>query len=392
MMTLFNKTNYWKIILMILGAGILVTTILYSNFLATKLKENEEKNVSIYIKAIDEINKPDTLCDVTFATEVQISFPLPVIVEDETGLLVGINFSEDDNNDQKFLNKRRDEFLKSGREPLVGTGGYAKYIYYFNSQLLDYIRLFPFVQGLLVSLYIALGYILFSSSRRAEQNRVWAGMAKETAHQLGTPISAIIGWIEYLRDHFKDDPGQLDVVNELNKDVERLELVADRFSKIGSEPVLQETNIYDELVEVKEYLQRRSPRKVVFEFFRPESDIFAMVNKHLFAWVIENLVRNSLDAMDGKGRIWCQIYKQNNYVYIELSDTGHGIPSGKFKSIFNPGYSTKKRGWGLGLSLAKRIVEEYHKGKIFVKSSKPNEETTFCIVLPLTVAFHQPKT
>ena len=127
---------------------------------------------------------------------------------------MGINFSEDDNNDQKFLNKRRDEFLKSGREPLVGTGGYAKYIYYFNSQLLDYIRLFPFVQGLLVSLYIALGYILFSSSRRAEQNRVWAGMAKETAHQLGTPISAIIGWIEYLRDHFKDDPGQLDVVNE----------------------------------------------------------------------------------------------------------------------------------------------------------------------------------
>ncbi|MEY3422340.1 MAG: hypothetical protein RIR48_2647, partial [Bacteroidota bacterium] len=245
---------------------------------------------------------------------------------------------------------------------------------------------------LLVSLYIALGYFLFSSSRRAEQNRVWAGMAKETAHQLGTPISAIIGWIEYLRDNYKDDPGKLEVVNELNKDVERLELVADRFSKIGSEPVLQEANIYDELVEVKEYLQRRAPRKIVFEFFRPEIAIFAMINKHLFAWVIENLVRNSLDAMDGKGRIWCQIYKQNNYVYIELSDTGHGIPSGKFKSIFNPGYSTKKRGWGLGLSLAKRIVEEYHKGKIFVKSSKPNEETTFCIVLPLTVAFHQPKT
>jgi signal transduction histidine kinase len=158
--------------------------------------------------------------------------------------------------------KKKDEFLSFGSgTTLNGPGGYAKYIYYFNSPLLDYIRLFPLVQGLLVSLYIALGYFLFSSSRRAEQNRVWAGMAKETAHQLGTPISAIIGWIEYLRDHFKDDPGQLEVVNELNKDVERLELVADRFSKIGSEPVLQQANIYEELEEVKEYLQRRAPRK-----------------------------------------------------------------------------------------------------------------------------------
>jgi hypothetical protein len=391
-MALFNKTNYWKIILMILGAGILVATILYSNFLAMKLRENEEKNINLYIKALTELATTNNFGDdVTLASEVQASFPLPVISEDETGLLEGMNFDDDENQNQKFLNKKKEEFLASDKQPLNGPGGYAKYIYYFNSPLLDYIRLFPLVQGLLVSLYIALGYFLFSSSRRAEQNRVWAGMAKETAHQLGTPISAIIGWIEYLRDHFKDDPGQLDVVNELNKDVERLELVADRFSKIGSEPVLQQANIYEELEEVKEYLQRRSPRKVVFEFFRPESDIFAMINKHLFAWVIENLVRNSLDAMDGKGRIWCKIYKQNNYVYIELSDTGHGIPSGKFKSIFNPGYSTKKRGWGLGLSLAKRIVEEYHKGKIFVKSSKPNEETSFCIVLPLTVAFHQPK-
>jgi signal transduction histidine kinase len=383
-MILFNKSNYWKIILMILGAGILVATILYSNFLAMKLRENEEKNINIYIDAISELSKQDTIgCDVTFATEVQNSFPLPVIWEDETGLLEGFNFKENENSDQKFLNLKKDEFLKSGREPLNGPGGYAAFIYCFNSNLLGYIRLFPLVQGLLVSLYIALGYFLFSSSRRAEQNRVWAGMAKETAHQLGTPISAIIGWIEYLRDNYKDDPGQLEVVNELNKDVERLELVADRFSKIGSEPVLQEANIYDELVEVKEYLQRRAPRKIVFEFFRPEIDIFAMINKHLFAWVIENLIRNSLDAMDGKGTISCKVFKQNNYVCIELSDTGHGIPSHKFKSVFRPGYSTKKRGWGLGLSLAKRIIEEYHKGKIYVKSSKPNEETTFAIILPL---------
>lgn len=372
-----------------LGAAILVATILYSNYLAEKLRYNEEKNINIYIGAIYELIKPDSLgCDFTFASEIQNSFPLPVITEDEMGLLEGVNFNKRENGDQKFLNKQKDEFLASGKQPIIGPGGYAKYIYYFNSPLLNYIKLFPLVQGLLVGLYIALGYFLFSSSKRAEQNRVWAGMAKETAHQLGTPISAIIGWIEYLRDSLQDDPAHLEVLNELNKDVDRLELVADRFSKIGSEPVLQDADIFGELTEVKEYLQRRSPRKVSFHFVEPEGEIRAMINKHLFAWVIENLVRNSLDAMDGKGIISCKIYKQNNYVCIDLSDTGHGIPSGKFKSIFYPGYSTKKRGWGLGLSLAKRIIEEYHKGKIFVKSSKPDEETIFSIVLPLTASQH----
>jgi signal transduction histidine kinase len=240
------------------------------------------------------------------------------------------------------------------------------------------------VQGLLVGLYIALGYFLFSSSRRAEQNRVWAGMAKETAHQLGTPISAILGWIEYLKEAYADQREHLDVLNELTKDVDRLELVADRFSKIGSDPVLQQANIYNELTEVKEYLQRRSPRKVSFDFRPPGIEITAMINKHLFAWVIENLIRNSLDAMDGKGLISCKLYKQNNYVCIDISDTGQGIPANKFKSVFKPGYSTKKRGWGLGLSLAKRIIEDYHKGKIYVKASKPFEETTFAIILPIS--------
>jgi signal transduction histidine kinase len=228
-----------------------------------------------------------------------------------------------------------------------------------------------------------LGYFLFNSSRKAEQNRVWAGMAKETAHQLGTPISAIIGWIEYLRDRFSDNEEQMEVLRELNKDVERLELVADRFSKIGSEPVLQEADIYEELLEVRDYLQRRASRKVKFEFQAPDSPIYAKINKHLFAWVIENLIRNSLDAMDGRGTIRCRMYRQHNDVCIDLSDTGHGIPANKFKSVFKPGYSTKKRGWGLGLSLAKRIIEEYHKGKIFVKSSRPQEETIFSITLPI---------
>lgn len=392
MSILFNKSRYWKVVLMIMGAAILLFTILYSNFLATNLRKNEEKNIFLYTEAIQRLflevdNGGEQECQenfTAFLVMVRDSFPLPVVYEDATGGLEGFNFDDKSlNSDAAFLFDKRKEFLSEGKTPIITKSEYATKIYCFNSPILRYIKLFPLVQGLLVGLYIALGYFLFSSSRKAEQNRVWAGMAKETAHQLGTPISAILGWIEILKESFEGKPDDLDILKELTKDVDRLELVADRFSKIGSEPVLQEANIFEELSEVKDYLQRRAPRKVSFDFVRPSEDVFAAINKHLFAWVIENLVRNSLDAMDGKGTISCSVYRQNNYVYIDISDTGHGIPGNKFKSVFKPGYSTKKRGWGLGLSLSKRIIEEYHKGKIYVKSSKPNEETTFGIVLPI---------
>ncbi len=386
-MSLFTSNNYWKIVLMVLGAAILTSTIIYSNFLAEKLKLNEKKNILLYTKAVKglvQISNQEIYDEtyLEFLNTVIDSFPLPVIYEDENGVLEGQNFSDKVNDDQAFLKSKKEEFLESGEIPISGVG-YAKFIYCFNSPLLTYIKLFPIIQGLLVGLYIAFGYFIFNSSRKAEQNRVWAGMAKETAHQLGTPISAILGWVEYLKDSYTDQPDKMEVLNELTKDVDRLELVADRFSKIGSEPILQSANIFTELIEVKEYLQRRAPKKVIFDFYPPEKEIHVNINKHLFAWVIENLIRNSLDAMDGRGRISCKVYKNNNYVYIELTDSGHGIPTNKFKAVFKPGFSTKKRGWGLGLSLSKRIIEEYHKGKIYVKSSKPNEETTFCILLPL---------
>lgn len=379
---LYQKSNIWKLVLMIMGAGILLFTILYSNFLAKNLKQKEEKHVFLFKEALYEIIKAPLDQDVTFYHTIIDSFPLPVIYEDEAGILEARNFSESENDDINFLEAQKQVFLESGQKPIEDSG-YAKYIYWFNSPMLKYIQMFPYVQGLLVGLYIGLGYFLFSSSRKAEQNRVWAGMAKETAHQLGTPISAIIGWIEILKDNYADKPDDLEILNELKKDIDRLELVADRFSKIGSEPVLKEVDIYHELLEVKEYLQRRSPKRVSFNFVAPKDVVTVHLNQHLFAWVIENLIRNSLDAMDGKGNVGCVVFKKENQVFIELSDTGHGIPSTKFKSVFKPGYSTKKRGWGLGLSLAKRIIEEYHKGKIFVKSSKPNEETIFVIILPI---------
>lgn len=379
-----NKTRYWKVALMVLGALILAFTLVYSNFLATSLRKNEEKNIFLFKQALTEFISQNVNVEsqpnINLLNTIIDSFPLPVIFEDEEGFLDGQNFPAEQVASSKFLQGKKEEFLKSGQKPIEGIG-YSKYIYTFNSPLLRYIQLFPIVQGLLVGLYIALGYFLFNASRKSEQNRVWAGMAKETAHQLGTPISAILGWIEYLKDVFVAKPDEMDVLEELTKDVNRLELVADRFSKIGSEPVLENADIYKELLEVKDYLERRSPKKVIYQFIEPKELVFAKINKHLFAWVIENLIRNSLDALDGKGKIICQLTSSDNQVIIDLSDNGHGIASNKFKSVFKPGYSTKKRGWGLGLSLAKRIIEGYHKGKIFVKSSKPYDETVFRIIL-----------
>jgi signal transduction histidine kinase len=396
-MDLYKQNSFFKTILLITGTIILVITLVYSNYLANKLKENEEKNIYIFKEALKEMssiqesmflaesgNDPgqqfDLNRDITLLDTIIRSFPLPIIFEDENGLLEGQNFPESKNEDQKFLRDKRQDFIESGAEPLSGTG-YAAKIYYFNSPLSDHIKFFPIVQVFLIGSFIAFGYFLFNTSRRAEQNQVWAGMAKETAHQLGTPLSAIMGWVEYLREVLKDKPDQEFIIEEMKKDVDRLELVADRFSKIGSKPVLEKCDLQSELTEVKDYIQRRSPKKIRFEIMSPDKALHVAINKHLFAWVIENLMRNSLDAMEGKGDITIEITEDDGWAVIDINDSGHGIPSNRFHSVFKPGYSTKKRGWGLGLSLAKRIVEEYHKGKIFVKSSKPFEKTTFTIKL-----------
>jgi signal transduction histidine kinase len=396
-MDLYKQSYIFKGVLLVTGAIILFITLFYSNYLANSLKENEEKNIYIFKEALQEMSSiqesmiqstnddnPDIEFDlnrdITLLDTIIRAFPLPIVFEDDNGFLEGQNFSESQNSDRKFLQKKRKEFIESGQQPLKGTG-YASKIYYFNSPLSTRIKYFPLVQALLVGSFIAFGYFLFNASKRAEQNQVWAGMAKETAHQLGTPISAILGWVEYLREILKGQPDQEFIVDELKKDVDRLELVADRFSKIGSRPVLKKYSLHQELTEVKDYIQRRSPKKVIFEIIPPEHDPMVEINQHLFAWVVENLLRNSLDAMDNKGKITIEFGEEDEHVFIDISDTGHGISGQKFKSVFRPGYSTKKRGWGLGLSLAKRIIEEYHKGKIFVKSSKPFEKTTFTIKL-----------
>lgn len=380
-MQMYQQKSWWKISLAIVGLIIALITMFYANYLARKLAELEDNNVRLWALAIQEsvTNESEDLnLAAEFLTTVQ---SIPVILESEDGKLEGVNFKDENITDQAFLEAEKQKLLNSGFEPIEGAGGYANKIYYKNSRLYTLIKYFPYVQILLLGSFILIGYFGLNASRRAEQNRVWAGMAKETAHQLGTPISAIMAWIEILKDRAKDEE-DTEIVNELRKDVHRLELVADRFSKIGSTPTLEATSLNEELEKCAEYMRRRKPQKVELRFNPSTYNTVVNINRHLFDWVIENLIRNALDAMDGQGIISLSASEEERFAVIDISDTGSGIPSGKFKAVFAPGYSTKKRGWGLGLSLAKRIIESYHKGKIFVKNSTINEGTTFTIKIP----------
>lgn len=381
-MDIYQRKSNWKLILGIVGLLILAVTLFYSNYLADKLKVAEDKNKELFISTTAYlVNNQDLETDIGPLYEIQEKFALPTIIEYSNGEVEGFNWGEKNNTDIPFLKKKIAQFLSGDVEPLDYPFGEAK-IYIFNSSLVRLIQYYPLVQVLLVGLFIALGYYLFNTARRAEQNRVWAGMAKETAHQLGTPISAIIAWIEHLKEANATAPDQLEVLDELVKDVDRLELIADRFSKIGSAPELAVTNLYDELDEIKTYMQRRAPRRVIFDFPDRNNEVKVKINQHLFSWVMENLIRNSLDAMEAQGEIGAVVYEEGEMICIDLRDTGKGIAANNYKTVFQPGFSTKMRGWGLGLSLAKRIIENYHRGRIYVKSSKINEGTTFTIKLP----------
>jgi len=393
-MDIYNRKSRWKIYLAVAGALIVLISTLYSNYLARQIAEEEKKKVQLYLDAQAEIEKTSL-----YAMRLQSQYPeapepdftylfkminsnttVPVLLVGENDEIIdALNYGEIDS-----LGKEREfkRFLKEGIEPIFADAGQRLYIK--ESTLLTQLRYFPFFQFGLIGAFIIIGYLAFSSARKAQENRVWVDMAKETAHQLGTPISAIIGWIEHMKMIREEDEEVLEVAGELRKDVTRLELVADRFSKIGSEPELKTINVYDEIEKCRVYMERRAPRKVNFHFPDPNSNtaINFNINPPLFDWVVENLLRNALDAMGGKGEISATIYEVKNDVFIDISDTGSGIPANKFKSVFNPGFTTKKRGWGLGLSLAKRIIEKYHTGKIFVKKSEENVGTTFTIQLP----------
>jgi len=396
-MDIYERKSRWKWYLAITGIIIIIISMIFTNYLATNLAAEEKKNVEIWALSKEqqqkmfELDTANTM-DYTLINEISVSnTTIPLILVSESGIIDhAINFPDIEDNEGELIEEKLQSLIpeveslkKQGRELILETEHFVQYIYYGQSKNLTLLQYFPLIQFLLIAGFIAFGYFSFSSSRRAEQNQVWVGMAKETAHQLGTPISAIMGWIDHLKDMYGSDEYMLDVVEELKKDTGRLELIADRFSKIGSEPKMESVNIYEELESMRAYMQRRASRRIEFDFPDPTQIQNVNINPPLFNWVLENLLRNALDAMGGKGKISAKVYKEKNHVCIDVSDTGKGIPTSKFKTVFKPGYSTKKRGWGLGLSLAKRIIESYHSGKIFVSKSVPSEQTTFTIKLPV---------
>lgn len=386
-----SQRSHWKIYLAIAGIIILLISLVYTTYLAQRLREGERNKALLLFNAYQTFQTADPEADLTLQLSIfESNQDIPIIVATESGqVLYGKNFGLDLDTNMVFLQDRLAHLKLKGPEPISISDESAKeFIYYQNSKLHELLTYFPFLQLLLLGAFVGIGYISINNARRAEQNRVWVGMAKETAHQLGTPISAIIGWIEHLRESPNTDADEMEVLKEMQNDVDRLDLIADRFSKIGSAPALTPVNIYSQMREITSYIQRRASRKIVFE--APPEDILPLqvaINPPLFNWVIENIMRNALDALEeGTGTIAWTVHPHHDYVEIDISDTGKGIPASKVKVVFEPGYTTKARGWGLGLSLAKRIIENYHKGKIFVKHSKLGEGTTFGIQLPRKTA------
>jgi signal transduction histidine kinase len=278
---------------------------------------------------------------------------------------------------QKLLKQKLEQF-KGDHPPIELDYQLGKnYIYYGESFLLTRLRYFPYVQLTIIVLFLLVVLIALSTAHRSMQNQVWVGLSKETAHQLGTPLTSIEAWMELLKEHDVND----EAVTEMQKDLDRLKLVADRFSKVGSSPQLVEENLVDRLQNMVDYMQKRAPQKVTISLQANKREIPVNISGPLFDWVIENLIRNALDAMAGKGAIEVRVLDQPHTIYIDVCDTGKGIPKHQVKKIFNPGYTTKKRGWGLGLSLSKRIIEKYHHGSLFVKHSEVDKGTTFRIIL-----------
>jgi signal transduction histidine kinase len=381
-MRLYEQKIWWKRILFIIAIGIGMYSLWYTQKLVQKLAKEEEKKVVLWANATKQLVKAEG--DFTFLLDIiKDNESIPVILVDDKGEIIAHrNLDSTRSNDTVYLRTQLANMIEN-KEPIPilydEVNKRYNYLYYRNSIILTQLKQYPYYQLSIIGIFILVAYLAFSSSRRAEQNQVWVGMSKETAHQLGTPISSLMGWINLIRETEKVD--QEEYLLELEKDVKRLELITERFSKIGSAPKL-ETEIVDEILQDSiNYLQLRTSQRVQFLLVKNEDELTAQMNVPLFEWVVENICKNAIDAMTGEGSITMRTQAQGDSVLIDITDSGKGIPPSKLKTVFKPGYTTKKRGWGLGLSLAKRIIEDYHRGKIFVKHSEVNKGTTFRIVL-----------
>lgn len=378
----YRRKNLWKFILLGFAMLIGITTLWYTESFLKVLREEERKKVELWGSAMQMIIASDENTELTLTSQIlQSNTTIPVILTNEDyHIIAHRNFPRRVSQDSVALGAKLRE-IRAGREPIVVHFGedQVNYLFYENSTLLKQLRFYPLVLLGVIAVFMSLSYLAFSRARKAEQNQVWNGLAKETAHQIGTPLSSLMGWVELL----SLKPGHEEMVREMQIDLNRLNTITDRFSKIGSHPTLSRLDIAEVTERAVTYLKSRIAERITVQFENKLTTSFTCeLNEQLYGWVIENLIRNATDAIAKKGVITIQISSLSKGVCIEVSDTGKGIPLKMQRAVFRPGYSTKKRGWGLGLSLARRIIEDYHHGKIYVAHSEPGKGTTFRITLP----------
>ncbi len=400
----YDRKRRWKFILIAFALIIVGASLWYTDYLVRNISNAERTRAELWARSTRNIIAMPDVNDeyITFIYSMRDSLAVPAIVVDSAENIItwrGLdstktNFDlEADSKkkyDPKYFKSQLKEMKSQHPQPIVlelnNRNNEKWYVYYKDSTLLTQLRAFPYLQLSIIAIFLLLAYGVFNSSRKSEQDQVWVGLAKETAHQLGTPISSLMAWVELLKSKFNapDDP----LIIEMENDVTRLEMVADRFSKIGSKPILHNHVVYDVVAEFVNYFKVRVSDKIEF-ILSGDKQVEALVNVPLFDWVIENILKNAVNAIEGQGSIKVEI-KENlvkEQVFIDITDTGAGIPRLKFDTVFQPGYTTRKRGWGLGLSLTKRIVENYHQGSVFVKDSELGRGTTFRIVLKSNMTY-----
>lgn len=381
---MFSNFFNWRSILIFIAIVIVILSLFFSHFLSKKIAREEKIKIEQWVEALNDINNAEH-ADARLASMIltENSKDIPMIAVTESGEMLDHRNIDSlrAEQDPKYVDQMLKSF-KAKNEPVVWSNPLnpkeVNMVYYGESKLLKQIRYFPIIQLIVLALFVVVVVIAISNKNKSTQNQVWAGMAKETAHQLGTPLSSLQGWVELLKEHV----GSEKIAAEMSKDVDRLKLVSDRFGKIGSTPQLEPANIINHIQLMVNYLKRRAPEKVHFEVITPDSEEEVMMNAPLFDWVMENLLKNALDSMEGSGRITVRVIPEHVKMIVEVSDTGKGIQKKNIQQVFKPGFTTKQRGWGLGLSLSKRIIEQYHGGALYVKHSETGKGTTFRIELP----------
>lgn len=374
-----NNKILFRYLFVAIALLIVVASLIVSHFLVENLSKEERNKIEIWAEATKEMASNAENMNMNLVAQIlKSNTTIPVILYDKKeNFYTSANIDLPELDDQIFLKQRAESFKKRHEPIIIEAEGFDQYIYYDDSYTLKQLQLYPYVQLGVLFIFMITAFFSLFTTMRMEQDRLWVGLSKETAHQLGTPISSLLAWLEYLKLKETDQS----IVRDMEKDVDRLQMITDRFSKIGSVPALDPQNMTDIIHNSIVYLEKRISKKVVFVVELSDKPLYAYVNEPLLSWVIENLTKNAVDAMGGQGQIIYRLSDKGKFVSLDIQDTGKGIPKSKFRTIFNPGYTTKSRGWGLGLSLANRIIESYHKGRIYVKTSEIGVGTTFCIEL-----------